>query len=71
MPSTPTAPEGDSERVIREKALEAGVLALPGKTFFVLGRATPYVRCAFSLLEEDEVNEALRRLAAVVKDVQV
>lgn len=70
LPSTPVAPEGDSERVIKEKALEAGVLALPGKSFFVLGRATPYVRAAFSLLDENDVDEGLRRLAEVVKAIQ-
>ncbi|KAG8821443.1 hypothetical protein FRC17_009826 [Serendipita sp. 399] len=61
------AKEGDSEKLIREKALEAGVLALPGKSFFVKARTTPYVRTAFSLLDENEVDEALRRLAVVVR----
>lgn len=67
LPTSSQAPEGDSESVIREKALAAGVLALPGKSFFLVNRATPYVRCAFSLLDEADVNEGLRRLAEVVR----
>jgi hypothetical protein len=41
LPPTEGAPEGDSFQVIGEKALEAGVLALPGKAFFMLDRASP------------------------------
>lgn len=41
LPPTEKAPDGDSFQVIAEKALEACILALPGKSFFVLGRATP------------------------------
>jgi tryptophan aminotransferase len=67
LPTSSQAPEGDSEKVILEKALAAGVLALPGKAFFTVSRKTPYVRCAFSLLDEADVNEALRRLAEVVR----
>lgn len=71
LPPTAAAPEGDSEELIRRKAFDAGVLALPGQSFFVLGRATPYVRASFSLLDEADVDEALRRLAGVVKSVQM
>lgn len=70
LPSTPTAPDGDSEEVIQKRALEAGVLALPGKFFFADGRATPYVRASFSLLDEADVEEGLRRLAEVVRAAQ-
>ena len=61
-----TAMEGDSEAIIRTKALENGVLALPGTIFLPSGRKTTYVRAAFSLLLEDQVDEALRRLREVV-----
>jgi tryptophan aminotransferase len=71
LPPTPSAPEGDSEELIRRHAFEAGVLALPGQSFFVLGRATPYVRASFSLLDEADVNEALKRLAGVVKSAKM
>ena len=58
--------EGDSEAVIRTKALENGVLALPGTVFHPSGRKTTYVRASFSLLPEDQVEEALRRLREVI-----
>ncbi|KIM33517.1 hypothetical protein M408DRAFT_326211 [Serendipita vermifera MAFF 305830] len=67
LPETATAPDGDSEEVIRQQALKAGVLALPGKCFFADGRTTPYVRASFSLLEEADAEEGLRRLAEVVR----
>ena len=58
--------DGDSEIVIRTKAFEGGVLALPGTVFFANGAHTTYVRASFSLLEEEQVNEALRRLRVVI-----
>lgn len=61
---------GDSEAVIRTKALEKGVLALPGTVFHPGGRKTAYVRASFSLLPRDQVDEALRRLREVILDAQ-
>ncbi|KAI0749805.1 PLP-dependent transferase [Daedaleopsis nitida] len=58
--------EGDSEAVIRTKALENGVLALPGTVFHPSGRKTTYVRASFSLLPDDQMEEALRRLRRVI-----
>ena len=58
--------DGDSESVIRTKAFEGGVLALPGTVFFPNNARTTYVRASFSLLEEEQVNEALRRLRVVI-----
>jgi tryptophan aminotransferase len=58
--------DGDSERLVRTRALEKGVLALPGTVFLPSGRKTGYVRAAFSLLEEGEVDEAVRRLRDAV-----
>jgi len=57
---------GDSESLIRTKAFAGGVLALPGTVFFPNGERTAYVRASFSLLEEEQVNEALRRLRVVL-----
>ncbi|KAH9831639.1 PLP-dependent transferase [Rhodofomes roseus] len=62
--------EGDSEYIIRTTALERGVLALPGATFYPNPRKTPYVRASFSLLPEDQVDEALRRLREVVLEAR-
>lgn len=70
LPPSEGAPEGNSEALIRQKAVEAGVLALPGTSFFISGKPTPYVRASFSLLPEKDVDEALRRLAEVVRVAQ-
>ncbi|KAG8704544.1 hypothetical protein FRC08_002180 [Ceratobasidium sp. 394] len=58
----------DSFQLVRTKALAKGVLAVPGTTFYPSGQKSAYVRAAFSVLEEDEVDEGLRRLAEVVKE---
>ncbi|OBZ66192.1 hypothetical protein A0H81_13800 [Grifola frondosa] len=60
----------DSESIIRTKALEKGVLALPGTVFLPNGGKTAYVRAAFSLLGEQEVDEAIRRLREVVLEAR-
>ncbi|TFY81319.1 hypothetical protein EWM64_g2700 [Hericium alpestre] len=58
--------EVDSQAIIREKAFKGGVLALPGTVFLPSGSKTAYVRAAFSLLGEKDVDEALRRLRVVL-----
>ena len=58
--------EGDSDAIIRTKAHEGGVLALPGTVFLPSGRKTAYVRASFSLLPKHDVEEALRRLRTVI-----
>lgn len=58
--------EGDSKELIQTKALENGVLALPGTVFFPNGRRSAYVRASFSLLTTEEINEALRRLREIL-----
>jgi tryptophan aminotransferase len=45
------------------------VLAVPGTAFYPSGRKSAYVRAAFSLLEDGLVDEALGRLASVVREV--
>ncbi|KIJ51493.1 hypothetical protein M422DRAFT_776733 [Sphaerobolus stellatus SS14] len=70
IPSSEGAPEGDSEELIRTRALENGVLALPGAIFLPNNRKSAYVPASFSILEEKDVDEALRRLAEVVKQAQ-
>lgn len=52
--------EHDSESIIRTEAL-------PGTAFLDNGRTTAYVRASFSLLPSHQVDEALRRLRAVVR----
>ncbi|KAH7906539.1 pyridoxal phosphate-dependent transferase [Hygrophoropsis aurantiaca] len=65
-PDGDASAEGDSEDLIRTKAYEGGVLALPGTVFLPNGRKTAYVRASFSLSTEEQVNEALKRLRNVI-----
>lgn len=58
----------DSASLIRTKALEHGVLALPGTVFYPNGRTTAFVRASFSTLSPEQVDEALRRLREVILD---
>ncbi|KAF9037710.1 PLP-dependent transferase [Panaeolus papilionaceus] len=62
--------EDDSEAVIRTKAVEKGVLALPGTVFLPNGRKTAYVRAAFSLADEDDVQKAVSRLREAVLEAR-
>lgn len=62
------APQGDSATLISERAVARGVLALPGSSFFYDRRTTAYVRASFSLLDAEEMDEALRRLASVIRE---
>ena len=60
--------EGDSDQVIRTTALERGVLALPGTVFYASKRRSAYVRASFSILNEEDVDEGLRRLRSAILD---
>ncbi|PSR78104.1 hypothetical protein PHLCEN_2v7568 [Hermanssonia centrifuga] len=62
--------EGDSAYIIQEKAVEKGVLALPGTVFLPNGRKTAYVRASFSLLTPEEVDLAVRRLRDVILEAR-
>lgn len=57
----------DSYALISDKAKAAGVLAVPGVAFIPDGSTSSYVRTSFSIIAEDDVAEALRRLRAVVE----
>ncbi|TFK27485.1 PLP-dependent transferase [Coprinopsis marcescibilis] len=60
--------EGDSQAVIRTTAFNRGVLALPGTVFLPNGRRSAYVRAAFSLAGEEDVERAVERLRLAVLD---
>ncbi|KAF8300129.1 PLP-dependent transferase [Clavulina sp. PMI_390] len=66
----PNATEGDSNELITQVAFKRGVLACPGGSFFAGGRRSAYVRAAFSVLTDEETDEALRRLAEVVREAR-
>ncbi|EJD07066.1 PLP-dependent transferase [Fomitiporia mediterranea MF3/22] len=58
--------DDDSEEIIRSRAYENGVLALPGTSFMPTGSKTAYVRASFSVIDPGDIEEALRRLREVI-----
>lgn len=68
LPASTNNPEGDSYALISEKAKAAGILAVPGTAFMPGGASSCYVRTSFSLIPEEQVEEALTRLRTVVLD---
>ncbi|KAG8913035.1 hypothetical protein FRC00_003208 [Tulasnella sp. 408] len=71
LPPVPGSSEGDSEELIVRRALKEKVLALPGTSFFTDGRKSAHVRASFTMLPEEHFNEAMRRLAVVIKEERV
>ena len=68
--SSNSTEDGDSEAVIKTKAFEKGVLALPGTVFSPNGVKTAYVRASFNLLEEKDVDKAIQRLRDAILDAR-
>lgn len=62
--------EGDSFAIIREKAVEKGVLAVPGTSFMPSGSKSAFVRCSFSLATPEQAEEGFRRLKEVIEDAR-
>ncbi|CAO3657714.1 unnamed protein product [Umbelopsis ramanniana] len=58
----------DSNKLITSSAVEKKVLAVPGVAFVPSGEPTPYVRVSFSNVTPENMDEALKRLAEVVKE---
>jgi len=57
------------QELITERAREAKVLLVPGKSFFPGGAPpSPYVRAAYSLPTPEAMDEALRRLASLLPE---
>jgi len=57
--------ESDTEKLV-SKGIQNGVLVLPGSCAFPSGKKSAHVRLSFSLLSEEMVHEALRRLRAAI-----
>ena len=57
----------DSSQLVKTKCAEAKVLAIPGEACVVDNKPSPYIRCAFSTASDEDIDEALRRLAALLK----
>ncbi|KAF4088961.1 hypothetical protein AMELA_G00060670 [Ameiurus melas] len=59
----------DTQKLIMEKALEKEVLLVPGGVFQIhSSEACPYVRAAFSLSTPQQIDEAFKRLSALIKE---
>uniref|UniRef100_A0AAX7SJP8 Kynurenine/alpha-aminoadipate aminotransferase, mitochondrial n=1 Tax=Astatotilapia calliptera TaxID=8154 RepID=A0AAX7SJP8_ASTCA len=59
----------DTQQLIMEKALEKEVLLVPGGVFMInSSEPCPYVRAAFSLSTPEQIDEALKRLSALIKE---
>jgi tryptophan aminotransferase len=67
-PNSPST--SDSSEIIRTKAFQKGVLALPGTSFLPNGRTSAYVRASFSLSSEDQVDLAARRLREAIVEAR-
>ncbi|XP_072543492.1 kynurenine/alpha-aminoadipate aminotransferase, mitochondrial [Salminus brasiliensis] len=59
----------DTQKLIMEKALEKEVLLVPGGVFNIhSSEPCPYVRAAFSLSTPQQIDEAFKRLSALIKE---
>ncbi|KAG2383557.1 hypothetical protein C9374_004228 [Naegleria lovaniensis] len=59
----------DSLKFIEQKARQQNVLMLPGTYFYPSqGSVTPYVRASFSIASKEQMEEACKRLAILIKE---
>ncbi|KAG7461963.1 hypothetical protein MATL_G00196690 [Megalops atlanticus] len=59
----------DTQQLITEKALQKEVLLVPGGVFNINSSdPCPYVRAAFSLSTPQQIDEAFKRLSALIKE---
>ena len=56
----------DSFEVVSSSAVAAGIIAVPGVAFMPGGAKTCELRASFSLITEEDANEACRRIALLV-----
>ncbi|KAL4813844.1 pyridoxal phosphate-dependent transferase [Aspergillus spinulosporus] len=59
-------PGMDSFELLRTQGMKNGVLAIPGVAFMPGGEKTCYIRVSFSLVPEEDMDEACRRIARLV-----
>jgi len=60
----------DSEDLIKRKAVEKKVLFVPGKAFAPDNRPSQYVRASFSSASPEQMDEALKRFAELLKECE-
>ena len=58
----------DSHALITQHCAAAKVLLVPGQSFMPSDAPTSHVRAAFSTASDEEIDEALRRLAALLRE---
>lgn len=58
----------DSFDLVLSKAVKNKVIAVPGVAFMPLKDATPYIRVSYSAVTYEQMDEALRRLAIVIRE---
>ncbi|KAJ3303347.1 hypothetical protein HDV03_003996 [Kappamyces sp. JEL0829] len=56
----------DSSELIATKAVQAGVLLVPGKEFYPNARTTSFLRASFSYSSPQDMEEGVRRLASLL-----
>lgn len=56
----------DSVSLMQREALSNGILAIPGSSFRTSDKATCEIRVSFSLIAEEQMEEACKRLARLV-----
>ena len=60
----------DSHALITQHCAAAKVLLVPGQSFMPSNAPTSHVRAAFSTASDEEIDEALRRFAALLREQQ-
>ncbi|KAK5657859.1 hypothetical protein OQA88_2407 [Cercophora sp. LCS_1] len=60
-------PGRDTLEILSKYAVQAGVIGVPGTAFMPGGGKTRYLRLSYSLLGEEEADEACRRISRLVE----
>jgi tryptophan aminotransferase len=66
--SAPHGQHGDSFSLVSEKAKAKGVLAVPGVAFMPNEECSSYVRTSYSIIPEEDVEEAFKRIRDCVEE---
>lgn len=61
-------PGKDSFDVLSKKGLDYGILAIPGMAFLPNVRKASQIRASYSLVREEDMDEACQRIARLVDD---
>jgi 2-aminoadipate transaminase len=61
-------PEGLEARALLPRAVDRGVVYLPGQYFYVAGQGSRALRLSFAALPVARIEEGVRRLGEVVRE---